>query len=190
MNPSANVRAVEALQDWHATLATFRTEAQEALAACELEIRRAFDWVADTRQHWKQAARDAEEEVVQAKAELASRRFPDFSGRMPDTSEQEKALRRAVAKKEFAERQVEVCRRWLTKLPAAVAETYEGPARKLAATLEAELPRGLAVLERLIAALEAYLQIAPSSPSSGPPEKAEPPPAEPPAPPPGPGPQP
>src|SRR5919201_4064981 len=158
MNPAANVRAVETLQDWHAALVEFRTETQDALAACELEVRRAFDWVADTQRGWRQAVRDAEEEIAQAKAELASRSFPDVNGRMPDTTEQRKALKRAVAKKEFAEKQVEVCRRWLAKLPAAVAETYEAPARQLAATLEAELPRGLAVLERRINALEAYLQ--------------------------------
>jgi ribosomal protein L29 len=175
MNPAANVRAVEALKDWHAALAEFRTEAQDALAAVELEIRRAFDWIADTQRHWKQTVRDAEEEVVQAKAELANRRFPDFSGRMPDTSEQEKALRRAIAKQEFAERQVEVCQRWLRKLPAAVSETYEGPARQLAATLEAELPRGLAVLQQRLDALEAYLGLAaPKRPAE------EPPPAPPP----------
>lgn len=176
MNPAANVRAIDALQDWHAALAEFRTEAMEALAAVELEIHRAHAWIADTQREWKQTVRDAEDEIAQAKAELASRRFPDFNGRMPDTSEQEKALRRAVAKKEFAERQVEVCRRWQMKLPAAVSETYEGPAKQLLATLEAELPRGLAVLERRIAALEAYAAIAaPKTPKDeAPPAEAPP----------------
>jgi hypothetical protein len=175
MNPAANVRAIETLQDWHAALVEFRTEAQDALAACELEVRRALDWVSDMQRHWRQTVRDAEEEVAQAKAELASRSFPDFNGRMPDTSEQRKALRRAVAKKEFAERQVEVCRRWLAKLPAAVSETYEAPARQLAAILDAELPRGLAVLDRRINALEAYAAIAPPSrPKDEPPPPSTP----------------
>jgi hypothetical protein len=160
MNPAANVQAIEALQDWHAQLVEFRTDAMEALAAVDLEIRRAHDWVAEKQRFWKQAVRDAEEEVFQRKQELNARRYPDFSGRMPDTSEQQKALRKAIAKKEFAEQQVEVCRKWAAKLPHLVEETYEGPARQLSATLEAELPKGLAMLQRRIDALEAYAAIA------------------------------
>jgi hypothetical protein len=38
---------------------------------------------------------------------------------------------------------------------------YEGPARQLGALLETELPRGLALLERRVVALEQYAALAP-----------------------------
>jgi hypothetical protein len=170
MNPAADVRSLDVLKDWHAALCQFRTEALDALAACDLEIRRAADWLADQRDHWRQMIREAEDEVTQAKAELAARRFPDFSGRMPDTSVQQKALRAAEAKRDFAEEMAERCRRWIQKLPHAVSESYEGPARQLSGLLEGELPRGLALLERRIDALDAYLNVqAPAAPKIEPP---------------------
>ena len=55
---------------------------------------------------WKQATRDCEEDVAQAKAELAARRFPGFDGRMPDTTIQERNLRRAEARLDYARDQV------------------------------------------------------------------------------------
>jgi hypothetical protein len=177
VDPAADVRSIEGLRDWHAALCQFRTEALDALAACDLEIRRAADWLADQRDNWRQAMREAEEEVSQAKAELAQRRFPDFSGRMPDTSVQEKALRAAEAKRDFAEEQADRCRRWLQRLPHAVSESYEGPARQLANLLEGDLPRGLALLERRIDALEAYASLqAPAAPRPAPQPPPEPPP--------------
>ena len=173
---SANVHSLGALQDWHAALVTFRTDAAEALAAVDLEVRRAYDWVAEQQRFWRQAVRDCEEAVFVAKQELNARKYPDYSGRMPDTSEQEKALRKAVAKLEFAQDQVEVCRRWIVKLPQMVNETYDGPSRRLGAFLEAELPRALTTLDRRIQALEAYAAIA--APRT--PEESAPPPAAPP----------
>jgi hypothetical protein len=177
MGPAADVRSIDLLRDWHAALCVFRTESLDALAACELEIRRAMDWLADQRDHWRQVLREAEEEVTQAKAELAARRFPDFSGRMPDTTVQQKAVRMAEAKREFAEEKMDLCRRWLQKLPHAVSESYEGPARQLANMLEGELPRGLALLERRVDALEAYANLqAPAAPrlaAPPPPEKKD-----------------
>ena len=44
-------------------------------------------------------------------------------------------------------------RAWQHKLPHAISETYEGPSRQLSATLETDVSRGLALLERRLMAL-------------------------------------
>jgi hypothetical protein len=178
VNAAANVQAIELLLEWHAGLVEFRTDAMEALAAVTLEINRAAGWIDEKYRTWKQAVRDADNEIFIAKQELNNRRYPDFSGKMPDTSEQRKVLRKAQAKKEFAENQVEVCRKWMQKLPHMVEEVYEGPARMLSGNLEGEMPKALAMLQRRITALEAYAAIAPPS---TPAESAPPPTVEPPA---------
>lgn len=167
MNPGADVRSLDALQSWYATLAAYGVEARDALAAVQLEIHRASEWIQHQIGEWKAQVRRAEQDVFRAKMELRSRQQPDFSGRIPDTSVEEKALRRAEAKLEFARRQVTICQRWLTQITAEVGEVYDGPARRLGAFLEGDLPRALAVLDRQLVALERYSEIRPPDQPEG-----------------------
>jgi hypothetical protein len=176
MADGADVRSIDALRDWYAALTVYGDTLGEALAGVELEIRRGFDWLDEQQSLWQRAVRDCEEEVVQAKAELAARKFPDFAGRMPDTSVQEKALRRAKARLEYAEDQVARVRAWIVRLPKLIDELYRGPARRLGSFLEVDLPKGRALLNRRLDALDSYAGLrpdyapgpaAPASPSPG-----------------------
>src|SRR6185436_16879237 len=126
----ADVRSIDALRDWHAALGVYGAGLADGLAGLELEIRRAFGWLGEQLSRWQRAVRDCEEEVVQAKAELAARKFPDWSGREPDCTVQEKALRQAKAKKEYAEDQVALVRKWTGRLPKLIDEAYTGPSRR------------------------------------------------------------
>lgn len=156
MTDGADVRSLAALRDWHAALAAYGETLAEALAGVALELRRATDWLEEQQEQWQRAVRDREHDVTRAKAELAQRRFPTWDGRLPDCTVQEKNLRRAEAALEEAQEQVERCRRWQSRLPKLVEETYTGASRRLAHFLEAELPRALADLARRIAVLERY----------------------------------
>jgi hypothetical protein len=158
MSEPADVRSIEAVRDWKAAMQSFQVSAREALLAIELAIRRAFDWLEEQRHFWQQEIRRREEAVTQAKAELTRRKMLPIIGKHPDCTEQEKALRKAQQRLAEAEDKLEQCRRWATPLRRAVDE-YEGPARKLAALLEGDLPRALAVLERKIRALESYVEL-------------------------------
>src|SRR5215210_725430 len=131
MNPGADVQAIDALQDWHNAVCLFRDEALDALGSIGMEVRRAFDWIAEEGKAWYREVREAEEGVVRAKAELAQRRTPNYDGRIPDSSVQEANLSRAKARLRHAEEQVEVCRQWAVRLPKMVNEEYEGAARRL-----------------------------------------------------------
>ncbi len=161
MAPGADVRAIDALRDWAAALAVFKHEAEEALAGVQLEIRRGIDWVGQQLDLWQRAVRDREEVVVQAKAELAARKFPNWDGRMPDTTVQERNLRRAQARFEHAQDQVILCRKMLIALPRMVEETYTGPGHRLQMAIEGEVARGLADLHRRVEALERYSEVRP-----------------------------
>ena len=158
---SADVRSIDAVRDWRANLTTYGETLAEGVAGVELEIRRASDWLGEQLSQWQRAVRECEEEVTQAKAELAARKFPGFDGRMPDTTVQEKALRQAKARLEYAEDQVIRVRGWMGRLPKMIDEVYRGPAHRLATFLEVDLPRGLAILGRQIGALESYAGLRP-----------------------------
>lgn len=173
MNPGADVHAIDALQDWHNALCVFRAEAVESLGSISLEIRRAFEWIDEELNAWKREVKEAQDDLLRAKAELAQRKTPDYSGRVPDTSVQEENLARAKNRMRFAEDQIEVCRKWAMRLPKMISEEYEGPARRLMNFLEGELPATIAQLGNQIDRLHAYLAIDPTGPGPMPPPKSE-----------------
>jgi chromosome segregation ATPase len=176
MSSPARVTSVAALEDLRAALGTFGGEARDVLAAVALEIRRTLDWLDEQLGLWKKEVRRSEDEVFQARQELARRKMMRIGGRPPDCTEQEKALLRARARLEHAEGQVEKTRQWLRDLPTAVTE-YEGRARQLQNLIEGDLPRATALLGRKVEALEAYVALTATPPSRSA-DVPSPPPAE------------
>ena len=171
---SADVQSLQGLIDWHAGLATFRIEALESLASINLEIQRSSDYLDDKLRFWRCAVREAEEEIVQAKSDLNRRQMPDFSGRIPDCSVQEEALREVQARLEYALDQVAVVRKWMVHLPREINEVYEGYARRYTTLLEGDVLRALNGLQNQIGSLDAYLQLQVESRAPPPPPPAEP----------------
>jgi hypothetical protein len=86
LQPPARVTSIDALRDFRAALATFRSEAIDALAANELDIRRAFDWLTEQRQFWQRAVREMRDEVTHCKAELFRRQTVLPGERVPDST--------------------------------------------------------------------------------------------------------
>ena len=160
MHLPARVTSLDLLSDFRASLAEFKSSGQDALAAIALDIRRATDWLTERRQFWTRTVRECQDEVTQAKAELARKQVYHPGERQPDCTQEIKALRRAQALLEHAEGQVEKCRRWEPALQRA-ADEYAGPARQLSDLLEGDLPKSLGLLERLLISLEEYVAVAP-----------------------------
>lgn len=159
MGPSARITSIEALKEFRASLCRFGHDAKEAVCATELEIRRILDWLEDKLTYWQREVRIREEDVARAKAELMQRQYGQRDGRGPGTTDQEIALEKAIRRLHEAEAKVEKTRQWLNHLPRAIAE-YEGPARQLMGMLDADLARGIAILDQKIDALDAYLHTA------------------------------
>lgn len=156
MNDGADVRSLAALRDWLAALVTYQHEANAALAGINIELRRAVDWVDEQAHLWQHAAREAEEAVTQARAELLARQFPGWDGREPDTTLQERNLRRAEAWLEHCHEKVRTCRSWAARLPKLIEEIYTGHGHRLQIFLEGDLARGLTQLDQRLQALERY----------------------------------
>lgn len=159
MGPSARVTSIETLKEFRGSLSRFGHDAKEAVCATDLEIRRVFDWLEAQLKYWLREVRVREEQVGRAKAELIQRQYGQRDGRGPGTTDQEIALQKALYRLREAEAKVEKTRQWHNVLPRAVAE-YEGPARQLMGMLDADLPRGIAILDQKIDALDAYLTTA------------------------------
>jgi hypothetical protein len=160
----AQVISIRTLEDFRAALAEFAVDARDALCAVDAEIRRTETWLAEQQKIWQREIRKRQEEVQRAKNELTARKYQNRDGRGLGSTEQEKALKKALARLEEAETKLANCRRWAPLLHHAVHE-YQGPARMLAGVLDTDVVRALALLENKLAALDAYLKVA--TPQSG-----------------------
>jgi hypothetical protein len=155
MTQAAHVTSIEALEQLRAALVKFGTDAQAALCAADLDIRRTLDGLEQQLKRWQTELRVRQEDVVRAKAELARRKWGHRDGGGPGTTDQEIALAKAQQRLREAEEKIETVRRWQRLLPREVHD-YEGPARTLAGWLEANLRTTTTILASKIAALEAY----------------------------------
>src|SRR5271166_539076 len=100
-----------------------------------------------------------QEELNRAKADLSRQRWI-HDGERVGASEKEMLVHRARERMREAEAKVESVRRWKRQLPQAAAD-FNGPGRRLAGMLEADLRATLALLETRSASLEAYLALSP-----------------------------
>jgi chromosome segregation ATPase len=157
MSQSARVNSLDALKALAAALARYGPEAQEALGAAEMEIRRVVDSLQDQLKHWQRQVEKRQEDVNRARSDLAHARALR-QGERSGYAEQEIALNKARIRLREAEDKVGVVKRWLVHLPQAIHE-YQGPARRLAGMLDADLKQGLAILKDKIALLEAYASV-------------------------------
>jgi hypothetical protein len=172
---AAHVNSIAALNEFREGLCDFRQDAKEALCTTELAVRHFQDWLDNQQRYWRAEVRTSEELVVRAKMELEQRKYSHADRR--GYTEQELALRKATARLEFARDKVDKVAHWKNVLPRAILE-YQGTARQLAGMLDADLVRGLALLERKIEALEAYVAIGPGTTKPAPEPAAEAPPEE------------
>jgi hypothetical protein len=160
MSDSARVHSIDALDDLREALIQFGDRTLQALDAASAELRRTHEWLDDQERYWRDQIRKQEEAVFLAKQELARRRMMKVGDRHVDCSDQEKELRRAKERLEFAEEKQELTRHWLRQWATETME-FEGPCRQLKGFLESDLVRANTLLENKTDALEAYLAVTP-----------------------------
>jgi hypothetical protein len=160
MGRPARVKSIDALQAMSAALACFRDDAAGALDDLEMEIRRALQWIGeDCRQHWRQEIRRGEDRVIEAQRQLEhAEMFRRAEGEHSPCVEEQKALARAKRRLDDARRKAEAVKYWAAAIERAVNE-YRAIRSHLANWLDADFPRAVAALDRMISALEIYVRL-------------------------------
>lgn len=164
MSGSANVRSVEVIQRLREAICAYGSEGRDALSSVDMQVRRAFDWLAHQTKSWQVEIRKRQEAVQKAKLELEQRKFENRDGKGRGDTEQRINLRKAQERLKEAELKFANCKRWLPELQHAAME-YQGFSRSLATALETDLKHAVALLDQKLDALNAYLKLqAPSAP--------------------------
>jgi len=185
MSEVARVESVDALKEFRVYLIKFAETANGALGDAESEVQRMQMWLEnDQMSHWTSQLRKRTEAVSRAKEALRMKKvFKDATGGRASYVDEEKALAKATRALEEAEQKMAATKAWARKFPKEAA-AFKGSIQRMSTFVLADVPVATAKLDRMTAALKAYLafaapqieavSMAPSS-ASGTPPPAEPP---------------
>jgi hypothetical protein len=156
MDGAANVRSIEALRDFRVALVQFNADAKDSIVMLMLESRKAIQWlVHDRARYWPDQLRKAQEKVVHARNDLERCQLRFGSEQAPSCFDQKKALDKAKRRLKVCEEKVKLVKKW-TNVIRHELEEFDGEMSKMTTWLEADLPRGIALLERMVRALDKY----------------------------------
>jgi hypothetical protein len=157
MSQGANVRSIQAIRDFKAFLATFAEDARNALSSSEMEIRRTRNWLTrDQLSYWQGQIKRRNEQLAMARTELHRRRLSQQGSDAVSDTEQKEAVRLAQRRLAEAEEKLAQVKRWVPILEHAISE-YHSASQPLGDRLSGTLVNSLALLERMVMTLEAYV---------------------------------
>ena len=156
MNQSARVGSIEALAAFRAALIRFAEECQDGATSLRLESRRGAEWVeVEQSRYWPQQAREANDAVHSARVNLERCELAVRPEDRRSCYEEKKALEAARRRVRLCEEKVRTVRKW-AQIMNQEAREFHGEIARLEHYLESDLPRAIAMLERMITALEKY----------------------------------
>jgi hypothetical protein len=157
---SARVDSIQVLRDLRVAMAKFAEAGDVALADAESEMMRTLNWLENEQSvFWQNQIRKRTEMLSRAKEALRMKKlFKDSSGRTPSAVDEEKAVARAKAALEEAERKVLATKKWAQRMVKEI-QVYKGSVQRFATTVQSDVRVGMGKLEAWARALDAYVAL-------------------------------
>jgi hypothetical protein len=161
MSTQADVKSIDTLAFMKAAFASFAHESGQAISECEMQGQRAVDWICvDQAAFWKAEVRRMTELVNKAVKDLEyCKAFKKVGNNQPSCIEEKKALEKAKQRLARAEQKAEAVRRWTPLVQQQFRETCVRLVR-FREVVDVDCPRSMAILEKMLKALDAYRQVA------------------------------
>ena len=168
MSTQADVKSIDTLAFMKAAFASFAHESGQAISECEMQGQRAVDWICvDQAGYWKAEVRRMTELVNKAVKDLEyCKAFKKVGNNQPSCVEEKKALEKAKQRLARAEQKAEAVRRWTPIVQQQFRETCVRLVR-FREVVDVDCPRSMALLEKMLKALDAYRQVASPTGDSG-----------------------
>ena len=158
MSRPAKVTSIDAVKRFRVAVKKFDFGVRDALTQLILEARRAVDWLeVDRTRYWPAQVRRASNEIAEAKVNLERCEMSISPSDRKSCYDEKKALDTAKQRLRTAEEKVKAVQRWKRKVKHE-AEEFEVQVAKMNGLLDVEVPRTVATLERMIAALDRYTE--------------------------------
>jgi hypothetical protein len=157
MGEQVQVESIDALKKFRAALCKFAEVVKVGLDEAEAEIQRTSFWLKqEQHSYWKRQVEKRAEIYARAKSELNRKKSQKTAlGARLSYVDEQKAV--AAAERQLAEAKQKLVnvRRW-SRLLDEEGFNYKGAAQGMSLAVEADVPKALAQLDNMIAALEAY----------------------------------
>jgi hypothetical protein len=132
----------------------------DALAAAQLELSRAVEWIEHDRpKFWETQLRKSFDAVAEARSALERKRIVKIGGETPSAHEEQIALEKAKRRLRHCEEMQDAVRKWQAAIQHEIKE-FTARLGQLNGWLETDGPRAVAALERMLTALESYVSMA------------------------------
>jgi len=155
----ANIKTISAIQEFRAALVGFMEDAKLAVCEAHADVLKTHSWIQQDRiGYWQHVKKKRHEKVLQARGELTRAQLQSRDER-PSCVLERKALVKAQAEFDEAERKVESCRKALSLLDRE-GLLFKAALAGFSTTLEQDLPNAVGHLDRLMDTLEKYFSIA------------------------------
>ncbi|MBM4109824.1 MAG: hypothetical protein FJ254_00500 [Phycisphaerae bacterium] len=153
----ANVKSIDAITRFKATIATARDDLARALAEADSDIDRAQLWIErEAPAYWKRQLTVRAEEVTVCKSALYRKQVTvSAKDSKPSVVDEKKALQRAQARLAEAEVKAKACKRWATTFQREVI-LFKGTMSAMQTVVERDLPMAVALMNRMAEALARY----------------------------------
>ena len=159
MRQAARVTSIDALKDFKRFLVEFTTVANTAIGEADADVRRTTSWVEHEQpMYWKAEARKRKARLAEARNELFRMQVESQDAQVSATL-QRRAVDRCEAALNEAETKLANCKRWKRLLDRETI-LYKGECQKLARIIEGEMPQALGRMDKMIEALQRYVQLA------------------------------
>ncbi|MEX0745912.1 MAG: hypothetical protein WD118_09960 [Phycisphaeraceae bacterium] len=160
MHARARVESVDAIRQFRAGLWQFAEDARNAMGDAQSDLNRTLQWLENEQgPWWKSQLQKRHDQVLEARRKLDEKRLyraPD--GGKASTVEEEAALKLAIRRRDEAEQKLLAVRQWRTRLNREAMQ-YQAVAQRLNQAVETGIPNAAAHLDRLMDAIEDYLNL-------------------------------
>lgn len=169
MSQGANVEDLDVFRFMKTSLIKFKQAAESALINADSQASRTLQWLESEQvSYWQSQIRKRQELVMRCREAVRAKKiFKDSTGKTPSAVQEEKHLSVALRALEEAEMKLAVTKRNIPMLQKEL-EVYRGGVQALGAVLVTELPKAVAMLERLSTTLQDYVDLASQAPAAGP----------------------
>lgn len=159
MSGPANIRSFEVISDFRAALLVFCGQIEDALLSMQEQVAHAVLWFeTDRPRYWKQETLTAFNQVAEARIALETNRLrKEAFGHRPSLIEEKKALEAAKKRLAYCQEKVEIVKQTSISIRHE-SDEFLGQLSQLQRVIESDIPKMISMLDRMLAALEAYAE--------------------------------
>lgn len=156
MSTPAKVYSSESIEAVRMALMSFSEQVSDALTELSAEMRRMQEWLEHDRpRHWKMQVRKAMDAAHEAQQALHRCLMFPIANERPSCTEERAALKKAKARLEYCQEKEDRLRHWQQTLRHEMFE-YDGRISQLVRLVEIDVPKSIAVLNKILRNLEEY----------------------------------